>query len=384
MGLAQDGEVDAALALAERALRGRRGDAPPTRRRSGTPSRSPGTSRATTRRRTSPATGTVSLAAEADNPGWASNGLSMRAMALARQGRIEPALLDLARAEVELAACDDDGLRCWAHTGLGYAYLELRLYELAQPHMVAAQELDASPIPLAQAPVIDLMNLAELHLRWADELERVFPHDAVRRARSPTHRADGPRATPSGRSPSPLAAGNPQFVATCRAMELLAPAAVRRRASLDELREAFAASRTTPTTRAAARSSAARWPGAVGARRARRGRRRSPARRRRLRRRASDWQVTASAQWLLVEMEAQSGVPGRRGRPGLRRACSPGCCGSSGSAPCRARRPRCRSSGCTATTSIAQRAAQRGPAHRGRQPARARRRAALASRPTAA
>ncbi len=51
----------------------------------------------------------VALAVESDNAGWASCGLSVRALALARQGRMEPALLDLARAEAELAAATTPG-----------------------------------------------------------------------------------------------------------------------------------------------------------------------------------------------------------------------------------------------------------------------------------
>ena len=45
--------------------------------------------------------------------------------------------------------------------------------------MEAALRLDARPIPLVQAPVIDTMNLGELHLRWADELEQVFTDGRV-------------------------------------------------------------------------------------------------------------------------------------------------------------------------------------------------------------
>jgi hypothetical protein len=66
-------------------------------------------------------------------------------------------------------------LLCWAHSGLGYCYDQLRLYELAQPHLEAAQAIGSSPMPLPEAPVIQLRNLADLHLRWAEELERVVP-----------------------------------------------------------------------------------------------------------------------------------------------------------------------------------------------------------------
>ena len=89
----------------------------------------------------------LELAEAAGEPGWAANALSMRAMAQARSGAVEGALIDLARTEVALAACDDLALRNWAHTGLGYCYLELRLYELAQPHFETAVRTPAEPDP---------------------------------------------------------------------------------------------------------------------------------------------------------------------------------------------------------------------------------------------
>ena len=188
---------------------------------------------------------------------------------------MEPALLDLARAEAELTACEDAGLRCWAHTGLGYGYLELRLYELALPHMVAAQELDASPIPLTQAPV----DRPDEPRRAAPALGRRARAGASRRP-APTSEVDdapqgGPRRTPSGRSPS-QEAGNPSFVATCRAMELSSrprgtPAASLERAPRGVQR------RGPPGLPGQPRGRRRRTgPGAVGARQARRGGRRRP------------------------------------------------------------------------------------------------------------
>jgi diguanylate cyclase (GGDEF)-like protein len=249
----------------------------------------------------------VAHALEADDPGWASNALSMRAMALARQDLVEQALIDLARAEAELAACDDDGLRSWAHTGLGYAYLELRLYELAAPHMVLAQELDASPIPLVNAPVIDLMNLAELHLRWADELERVFP-GAERAEEIILHRTEG-HAYAERALASAISLDSSEFIATCRAVELCARPRHLAEQSLDELRRAFAEEDHPQYqgSRAVVGGALARTLWTLGERDeavavARRAAAYSGT--------ASDWQVTASAQWLVVEMEAQCGIPG--------------------------------------------------------------------------
>ena len=307
MGLAQDGDVDAALALSERALAAAAGASPSEQAALWYTVSVARHIQGDNAAAYIACDRTVSLAAEADSPGWASNGLSMRAMAQARLGRIEPALLDLARAEVELTACEDEGLRCWAHTGLGYAYLELRLYELSLPHMVTAQQIDASPIPLTQAPVIDLMNLCELHLRWADELERVFSHvqsgDEVAEHRVAGH-AYAERALAVARL-----AGNPQFVATCRAMELVSRPRGTAAASVDELREAYSVEDPPDYagSRAVVGGALARALWTLGEREEAVDVARQAAR---LSQSASDWQVTATAQWLLVEMEAQTGVPG--------------------------------------------------------------------------
>ena len=307
MELAQDGRPEDALALAERAL----DDAvlaPPSEQAAlcytisvarHIPGDNAGAYSATDR--------CVVLAVEADDAGWASNGLSMRAMALARQDLIEPALIDLARAEVELDACTDPGLRSWAHTGLGYAYLELRLYELSAPHMVRAQELDASPIPLANAPVIDLMNLAELHLRWADELERVFP-GTQRAEEILDHRTQGHSYAQRALAAAVVRRSS-SFVAACGAIELCARPRHLAEQSIGELRQAFAADEHPDYQggRTVVGGALARTLWAVGEREEAVSIAREAVRHART---ASDWQVTASAQWLLVEMEAQLGVPG--------------------------------------------------------------------------
>ncbi len=134
----------------------------------------------------------LQIALAVGSRGWSSNALSMRAMALARGRDIVSALTDLARAELDVDECHDPGLSNWAHVGLGYCYLELRLYELAEPHLLMAAQLrGASPMPLAESAVIDMMNLSELYLAWADELDRVPGYatadDAAR------HRAQGRR-----------------------------------------------------------------------------------------------------------------------------------------------------------------------------------------------
>lgn len=134
----------------------------------------------------------LQIAQAIGSPGWASNALSVRAMALARGRDVTGALTDLARAELELTECDDLGLTNWARVGLGYCYLEMRLYELAEPHMLAAAGLSGhSPMPLPASAVIDRMNLSELYLAWAGELDRVPGYATAEEATA--HRAQGRR-----------------------------------------------------------------------------------------------------------------------------------------------------------------------------------------------
>ena len=307
MGLAQDGHAEEALSLAEEILPLAAGAAPSEQAALWYTIAVAEHIRGENGRTLTASDRCVALADEAGSPGWAANGLSMRAMALARQGRMEPALIDLAHAEAELTLCEDAGLCCWAHTGLGYAYLELRLYELALPHLVRAQQLDACPIPLEQAPVIDLLNLAELHLRWADELEWVSPpehteEDVLR------HRADGHAYAVRALALAETL-GNPGFTATCRALELCTRPRETAEASLPELRRAWSGQDhfDYQGSRAFAGGALARALWVTGRRReavevAREAAAAS--------RSAGDWHVSAGAQWLLVEMEAQSGVPG--------------------------------------------------------------------------
>ncbi len=247
------------------------------------------------------------VARECDAPGWASNALSMRAMAQGRCGAVEAALLDLAGSEVALSACTDEGLRNWAHTGLGYCYLELRLYELALPHFEAALDIVSCPIPLPESRTIDLMNIAELHLRWADELERSRPYDGsgadVERHRELGHRharaavAEAERLGPAG------------LLATCRATELCSRPRAAAEEAVPELRAAYESPDHVDHQggRATLGVALARalW------RLDRRDRALDIAREAvRLADAAGDWQVGASAQWLLVEMQAEAGLPG--------------------------------------------------------------------------
>ena len=106
-------------------------------------------------------------------PGWEANALPIRIINLARSGRGGDTINDLVAAEDALNRTTDPGLIAWAHTGLGYAYDVLRLFELCIPHYELATKLDVDVFELAESPAIDRLNLAETYLRWAHELERL-------------------------------------------------------------------------------------------------------------------------------------------------------------------------------------------------------------------
>ena len=248
----------------------------------------------------------VAAARSHDSSGWLSCALSIRAMAYVRMQRLDEALHDLARSEAELADCADPALRCWAHTGLGYAYQELRLYELAEPHLVAAQQIDASPMPFADAPVIDLMNLADMYARWADELERARPHPGSwQEAARHRLRANG-YATLAVAKARRLSSG---LLPSAQAVELCTRPRDLAEASIPELRAAYADTRHQVFL-----GSQAMVGGALARALWRTGRRDEALVLLREAVTAStgatDWQVEASARWLLVEMEHEAGLPG--------------------------------------------------------------------------
>ncbi len=307
MGLAQDGRVGEALALAGTALAGSV-DAPADELAGlwyaiAAAEHIGGDSE----RQRAAASRCAELGALAGEPGWVSNGLSVLAMAQVRSGAVERALADVARAEVALADCTDPGLRNWAHTGLGYCYLELRLYELALPHFEGAVDIIACPLPLPAARTIDLMNLAELHLRWADELERAKPSPQAGQE-AEAHRAEGhgyavqavaeaERIGPSG------------MVAACRATELCSRPRADAKGAVPELRAAFASPDHIDQHggRAVLGAALARALWRLGVREEALATAQQAVE---LSASAGDWQVGATVQWLLVEMQAEAGVPG--------------------------------------------------------------------------
>ncbi|MDX2971062.1 GGDEF domain-containing protein [Kribbella solani] len=115
----------------------------------------------------------IEIARAIDEPGWEANALPIRIINLARSGRGGDTVNDLVAAEAALNRTKDAGLTAWAHTGLGYAYDVLRLFELCIPHYELATQLDDDVFELAEAEAIDRLNLAETYLRWAHELERL-------------------------------------------------------------------------------------------------------------------------------------------------------------------------------------------------------------------
>jgi diguanylate cyclase (GGDEF)-like protein len=247
----------------------------------------------------------LSIAASIGSAGFASNALSLRAMARVGQGNVELALADLARSEVELAECADTLLRGWAHTSLACCYDALRLYELAEPHLAAALDIESSSMGRGQPFVLGLSNLAELHLRWAEELERVSPSPAV------TLQVEGHReqarhwaresllAAHPGQLPSGVLASQ---ILDLRARADTEPAAVLRRLSAELNESTRTANERAEVAIAIARAVRAlgRGPEAVVAARAAV----------EVAAGSTDWQVTAGARYLLVELEAEAGVPG--------------------------------------------------------------------------
>lgn len=84
-------------------------------------------------------------------------------------------LQDLASAEADLPGPRGEPLAAaTAYAGIGRCYLNLRLYEVAQPHFEAALDvIAANPDLLRVSAVTMQLNLAELHACWAMELRRV-------------------------------------------------------------------------------------------------------------------------------------------------------------------------------------------------------------------
>ncbi|MER7246017.1 GGDEF domain-containing protein [Kribbella sp. NPDC000426] len=138
--------------------------------------------------------GCIRVARAIDEPGWEANAIALRIVTLIRTGEGGDSVADLVAAENALSRTRDLGLAGWAHTGLGYAYDLLRLYELCIPHFELAAEGDHDPLGLPEAPAINRLNLAESNLRWAHELERLGDtsyDEEIKQRRRAAHRWAG-------------------------------------------------------------------------------------------------------------------------------------------------------------------------------------------------
>ncbi|MGW7687159.1 diguanylate cyclase [Kribbella sp. NPDC054772] len=136
----------------------------------------------------------IRVARAIDEPGWEANAIALRIVTLIRTGEGGDSVADLVAAENALSRTRDLGLAGWAHTGLGYAYDLLRLYELCIPHFELAADGDYDPLGLPEAPAINRLNLAESNLRWAHELERLGDtsyDEEIQRLRRSAHRWAG-------------------------------------------------------------------------------------------------------------------------------------------------------------------------------------------------
>ncbi len=119
----------------------------------------------------------------AGSAGWRSIALAFRAwqhLLLSKSSRqgsdLESILHDLAQAEAMLSNDVSDAFAlATAHTCLGNAYHELRLYEFARPNFEAAfAAATARPDDIVvDRAVASQLNLATMHLNWSMELHRI-------------------------------------------------------------------------------------------------------------------------------------------------------------------------------------------------------------------
>ena len=124
----------------------------------------------------------MDIALAARRPAWAAAARAINGVGLVSMGRLEDGLQEFVTAEVELAREIEAGTQDpWGkpqgvaagHNNLGYAYLLLQAFELAQPHLTSAMSISRwgyGPELSVQAEM-DVFNLGELHLRWAIALD---------------------------------------------------------------------------------------------------------------------------------------------------------------------------------------------------------------------
>jgi len=128
-------------------------------------------------------------AKEAELAGWRSIALSYRAWKHIVLSEIEKQAVDLESILLALAQSEallseelsDMFVLSTAHTCLGNAFNDLRLYELAKPHYEAAlAAATAHSDVILDRAVSSQINLATTHLNWAMELHRIGDSDGAR------------------------------------------------------------------------------------------------------------------------------------------------------------------------------------------------------------
>ncbi|MEV6298815.1 GGDEF domain-containing protein [Actinoplanes sp. NPDC051861] len=125
------------------------------------------------------------LAAEREgSSGWQACALASRAWQRLRLGEVDPAqydvgsvLRDLVAAE-SLASDEDEPVAAVnSRVAVAIGYYELRLYELVEPQFRTAYEMALADDEQNGNRAMWLINLAELHLRWALELYQISQVD---------------------------------------------------------------------------------------------------------------------------------------------------------------------------------------------------------------
>ncbi|GIF05885.1 GGDEF domain-containing protein [Actinoplanes siamensis] len=116
--------------------------------------------------------------------GWQACALASRAWQRLRLGEVDAAehdldgvLRDLVSAEMLAAGETDPVAAVNSRVAVGIGYYELRLYELVEPQFRGAYEMSAADCGSNGNRAMWLLNLAEMHLRWALELYQVHRAD---------------------------------------------------------------------------------------------------------------------------------------------------------------------------------------------------------------
>ncbi|MFI1989188.1 diguanylate cyclase domain-containing protein [Actinoplanes sp. NPDC020271] len=119
-------------------------------------------------------------AAREGNGGWQACALASRAWQRLRLGELDAAehdldgvLHDLVAAEMLAAGEADPVAAVNSRVAVAIGYYELRLYELVEPQFRGAYEMSAADGGCNGNRAMWLINLAEMHLRWALELYQV-------------------------------------------------------------------------------------------------------------------------------------------------------------------------------------------------------------------